>query len=229
MKSNQYYLLRREWLQYKSFGKSWLYVWCIYLLLFFLLGVGGRSFAVLLPVIMTYSAMISAQQTGEPVCAASEDFLLPVPLEQVVWARYLFTFLVSLASVVIIVAAALLQGLIFPEDAVSPLYILSIDMLYTGVITALGLPFLYRFGTTRGRILMIVVMLVGAAVGGSAAVLGLIAAGGADIPGTITLSLLAAAVLVWALMPLSLRLSVRFYRRVGPLFASDSRPRKRKS
>ena len=53
MKSMSYYLLRREWLQYRSFGKSWLLVWAIYLGLYLLMGISA-SFVITFPVSYTH-------------------------------------------------------------------------------------------------------------------------------------------------------------------------------
>ena len=92
MKSMNYYLLRREWLQYRSFGKSWLLVWAIYLGLYLLMGISASFVITFLPIIMTYSAVYTVKQAGEAVGAGTEDFLLPVPLRQVLWARYQFAF-----------------------------------------------------------------------------------------------------------------------------------------
>lgn len=75
-----YYLLRREWLQYRSFGKSWLLVWAIYLGLYLLMGISASFVITFLPIIMTYSAVYTVKQAGEAVGAGTEDFLLPVPL-----------------------------------------------------------------------------------------------------------------------------------------------------
>ena len=38
MKPMTYNLLRREWLQYKSFGRTWLWIWVLYLGMYLLLG-----------------------------------------------------------------------------------------------------------------------------------------------------------------------------------------------
>ena len=52
MKSMNYYLLRREWLQYRSFGKSWLLVWAIYLGLYLLMGISASFVITFLPIMM---------------------------------------------------------------------------------------------------------------------------------------------------------------------------------
>lgn len=61
MKSMNYYLLRREWLQYRSFGKSWLLVWAIYLGLYLLMGISASFVITFLPIIMTYSCRLHRQ------------------------------------------------------------------------------------------------------------------------------------------------------------------------
>lgn len=69
MKPMTHNLLRREWLQYKSFGRTWLWIWVLYLGMYLLLGVAAGFVVVFLPIIMAYSAIYSAKQTGEAVNA----------------------------------------------------------------------------------------------------------------------------------------------------------------
>ena len=213
MKPMTYNLLRREWLQYKSFGRTWLWMWVLYLGMYLLLGMAAGFVVVFLPIIMAYSAIYSAKQTGEAVNAGTEDFLLPVPLRDVLWAKYLFAFLMGSASAVVVLAAVLFQTLLNPEEAINPFYVLGVTMTYTAVITGVGMPLLYRFGATKARFTLLVLMGISAALGGSAAVVGLAALGG--VPDSISIALTITAVVLWALMPFSLRLTERFYRRGG--------------
>ena len=92
-------------------------------------------------------------------------------------------------------------------------YVLGVTMTYTAVITGVGMPLLYRFGATKARLTLLVLMGISAALGGSAAVVGLAALGG--VPDSISIALTITAVVLWALMPFSLRLTERFYRRGG--------------
>lgn len=110
--------------------------------------------------------------------AGTEDFLLPVPLRDVLWAKYLFAFLMGSASAVVVLAAVLFQTLLNPEEAINPFYVLGVTMTYTAVITGVGMPLLYRFGATKARFTLLVLMGISAALGGSAAVVGLAALGG---------------------------------------------------
>ena len=213
MKPMTYNLLRREWLQYKSFGRTWLWIWALYLGMYLLLGMAAGFVVVFLPIIMAYSAIYSAKQTGEAVNAGTEDFLLPVPLRDVLWAKYLFAFLMGSASAVVVLAAVLFQTLLNPEEAINAFYVLGVTMTYTAVITGVGMPLLYRFGATKARFTLLVLMGISAALGGSAAVVGLAALGG--VPDSISIALTITAVVLWALMPFSLRLTERFYRRGG--------------
>ena len=213
MKSMNYYLLRREWLQYRSFGKSWLLVWAIYLGLYLLMGISASFVITFLPIIMTYSAVYTVKQAGEVVGAGTEDFLLPVPLRQVLWARYQFAFLVGLASSVVVVCAILLRQLLNPAEKLNLLFTIGSAMAYSAVITGGSMPLLYKFGATRGRFTLLVLMGLAAALGGSAAIVGMSAIGG--IPNSAGYGIAACAVLLWALMPFSLRLTERFYRQGG--------------
>ena len=213
MKPMTYNLLRREWLQYKSFGKSWLWIWVLYLGLYLLLGLAAGFIVLFLPIVMTYSAIYSAKQTGEAVSAGIEDFLLPVPLREVLWSKYLFAFLMASISALVVLAAVMVQRLLNPEEIISPFYVLGATMTYTAVVTGGGLPLLYKFGATRGRFTMIILMGISAVLGSSVAILGLTAMGG--VPDSISIALTITAVVLWALMPFSLRLTERFYRRGG--------------
>lgn len=213
MKSMNYYLLRREWLQYRSFGKSWLLVWAIYLGLYLLMGISASFVITFLPIIMTYSAVYTVKQVGEVVGAGTEDFLLPVPLRQVLWARYQFAFLVGLASSVVVVCAILLRQLLNPAEKLNLLFTIGSAMAYSAVITGGSMPLLYKFGATRGRFTLLVLMGLAAALGGSAAIVGMSAIGG--MPNSAGYGIAACAVLLWALMPFSLRITERFYRQGG--------------
>ena len=213
MKSMSYYLLRREWLQYRSFGKSWLLVWAIYLGLYLLMGISASFVITFLPIIMTYSAVYTVKQVGEVVGAGTEDFLLPVPLRQVLWARYQFAFLVGLASSVVVVCAILLRQLLNPAEKLNLLFTIGSAMAYSAVITGGSMPLLYKFGATRGRFTLLVLMGLAAALGGSAAIVGMSAIGG--MPNSAGYGIAACAALLWALMPFSLRLTERFYRQGG--------------
>ena len=213
MKSMNYYLLRREWLQYRSFGKSWLLVWAIYLGLYLLMGISASFVITFLPIIMTYSAVYTVKQVGEVVGAGTEDFLLPVPLRQVLWARYQFAFLVGLASSVVVVRAILLRQLLNPAEKLNLLFTIGSAMAYSAVITGGSMPLLYKFGAARGRFTLLVLMGLAAALGGSAAIVGMSAIGG--MPNSAGYGIAACAVLLWALMPFSLRITERFYRQGG--------------
>lgn len=65
----------------------------------------------------------------------------------------------------------------------------------------------------QGTLTLLVIMGISAALGGSAAVVGLAALGG--VPDGAGYALTITAVVLWALMPFSLRLTERFYRRGG--------------
>lgn len=213
MKPMTYNLLRREWLQYKSFGRTWLWIWVLYLGMYLLLGMAAGFIVLFLPVVMTYSAIYSAKQTGEAVSAGTEDFLLPVPLREVLQAKYLFAFLMASISALVVLAAVMVQRILNPGEAFSIFYVLGATMTYTAVVTGGGLPLLYKFGATKGRFTLIILMGTSAALGSSVAILGLTAMGGVSDATGYALTL--TAVVLWALMPFSLRLTERFYRRGG--------------
>ena len=188
-------------------------MWAIYLGLYLLMGISASFVITFLPIIMTYSAVYTVKQAGEAVGAGTEDFLLPVPLRQVLWARYQFAFLVGLASSVVVVCAILLRQLLNPAEKLNLLFTIGSAMAYSAVITGGSMPLLYKFGATRGRFTLLVLMGLAAALGGSAAIVGMSAIGG--MPNSAGYGIAACAVLLWALMPFSLRLTERFYRQGG--------------
>ena len=103
MRSELSLLLRREWEQYRSVnGKAMLLIWVVYLLTFLVAHNQMIFMVVYLPVLMGYSAITGAKQQGETVHQGNEDFLLPVPLEDIIRARYLFVFGITLVSSLVV-------------------------------------------------------------------------------------------------------------------------------
>ena len=112
-----------------------------------------------------------------------------------------------------VVCAILLRQLLNPAEKLNLLFTIGSAMAYSAVITGGSMPLLYKFGATRGRFTLLVLMGLAAALGGSAAIVGMSAIGG--IPNSAGYGIAACAVLLWALMPFSLRLTERFYRQGG--------------
>lgn len=127
-------------------------------------------------------------------------------------AKYLFTLLVSLAALAL---AALLQALLFFLGRAGTATLLEAELSAVApagfgiLMTAILLPLLFRFGSQRGRLylVLVVAVLTGGTVGGAMVL------SEAGLDASILLTLLAAAPLVGlvALVP-SYFLSLRIYR-----------------
>lgn len=88
--------------------------------------------------------------------------MLPYRVGQIVGSKYLLSYLFTLLGGSIIVLSAVIQGIaVKPADLGEPIQMvamLGVSMLF---VTALGVPILYRFGSEKGRLAMILVMGVG--------------------------------------------------------------------
>ena len=176
MKNISALLLRREWTRYHSFGGSWLFIWGIYLVIFLLTGQSGSFFLVFLPMIMSYGALVTASQAGEAVLAGTEDFLLPVPLRRVIWARYQLVFLIGLASSLLCIIMLFLGRLLHPSDSFySPVFLFGMGMLTAGASAVFVGPIIFRWEFGRSRVLNTLIIGLGAAVGAGSSALVIIA------------------------------------------------------
>ena len=138
--------------------------------------------------------------------------MLPYRTGQLVWSKYLLSYLYTLLGGGIIVLGAFLRGMTtgaadWKETAEMSVMLASV-MLF---ITALGLPLLYRFGSEKGRLAMILCMGIG--IGAAMGLMGIFG----ELPKLpeIPLPVLAAgiAVLAAGATYASFRLSVHFYRK----------------
>ncbi len=133
--------------------------------------------------------------------------MLPYRPEQLVWSKYLLAYLFTLLGGAVIVVSAAIQQADWRET-LEMAALLTVSMLF---VTALGLPALYRFGSEKGRYVMILVMGVG--VGAALGVMGIFGETPElpDLPLPAVLLLLAA--LAAGATYVSFRVSVRFYRK----------------
>ena len=133
--------------------------------------------------------------------------MLPYRPEQLVWSKYLLAYLFTLLGGAVIVVSAAIQRADWRET-LEMAALLAVSMLF---VTALGLPALYRFGSEKGRYVMILVMGVG--VGAALGVMGIFG----ETPELPDLRLPAVLLLLAALAAgatyVSFRVSVRFYRK----------------
>jgi len=145
--------------------------------------------------------------------------MLPYTPKQIVFSKYLIGGIYALIGEIIIILGALVRGALKPG---------SVDwadtwgtslMLVVAIVTlsALAYPAIYRFGTEKGRLVLLVVM--GAAAGAMAALTGVLLDNHVDLRSAPWLVAVLVVIAVGALC-LSFRLSVRFYRkRVGGAYA----------
>lgn len=141
--------------------------------------------------------------------------MLPYGPERLVWSKYLLSYAFALLAGVILFGSAWLRDAIRP-GCVDWLSISRLGMallVMALVIPALVIPCLYRFGSERARLVMVLVMVLVMAAGGSVA-LGMMSLL-EELPALSGYMLLTAAAVVSTLAVsatwLSFRLCVRFY------------------
>ena len=153
--------------------------------------------------------------TGEAVNAGTEDFLLPVPLRRVIWARYQLVFLIGLASSLFCIIMLFLGRLLHPSDSFySPVFLFGMGMLTAGASAVFVGPIIFRWEFGRSRVLNTLIISLGAAVGAGSSALVIIASNGGGL-GMLDLVPLLGAVLLWALAPASCALAEKNYRKGG--------------
>ena len=168
----------------------------------------GNTYAMMLAVMMPMNSIAYDERCKWDRYAA----MLPYRVGQLVWSKYLLSYLYTLLGGGIIVLGAFLRGMTTGaadwKETAEMSVMLAVVMLF---ITALGLPMLYRFGSEKGRLAMILCM--GAGVGAAMGLMGIFG----ELPELpeIPMPVVAAAVAVLAvgLTWLSFRMSVYFYRK----------------
>ena len=172
------------------------------------LGAFGSTYAMMMAIMMPLSSIAYDERCKWDRYAA----MLPYRTGQLVWSKYLLSYFYTLLGGGIIVLGAFLRGVTtgaadWKETAETSL-MLAVVMLF---ITALGLPMLYRFGSEKGRLAMILCMGVG--VGAAMGLMGIFG----ELPKLPELSLPVMIVVVVALAAgatwLSFRMSVHFYKK----------------
>ena len=172
------------------------------------LGAFGSTYAMMMAVMMPLNSIAYDERCKWDRYAA----MLPYRTGQLVWSKYLLSYLYTLLGGGIIILGAFLRGVTTGaadwKETGEMCVMLVIVMLF---ITALSLPILYRFGSEKGRLAMILCMGVG--VGAAMGLMGIFG----ELPKLPELSLpvviaLAAALAAGATYA-SFRLSVHFYRK----------------
>lgn len=169
----------------------------------------GSTYAMMLAFMLPMNSIAYDERCSWDRYAA----MLPYRAEQIVWSKYVLGYLYTLLGEAIIFLTPLLRQM-FMHAAVDWSEVLQMNAMLAIVMAlmlSLGLPTLYRFGSEKGRLMMIVIM--GVSVGAAVAVTR-VAAGAIQItlpPVPVLLAISAAAVA--AATYVSFRVSVRFYRK----------------
>ena len=204
-------LLQKDFYLMRTLARSYAFILGVFFLIY-LTGVYDGTFLCTFLVLMC--VMIPANTFSYDEQAKWDKYAASLPAGRpgVVRAKYLFTLLVSLAALAL---AALLQALLFFLGRAGTATLLEAELSAVApagfgiLMTAILLPLLFRFGSQRGRLylVLVVAVLTGGTVGGAMVL------SEAGLGASILLTLLAAAPLVGlvALVP-SYFLSLRSYR-----------------
>lgn len=168
----------------------------------------GNTYAMMLAAMMPMNSIAYDERCKWDRYAA----MLPYRVSQLVWSKYLLAYLYTLLGSGIMVLGTLLRSVTGGTadwlETAQTCVMLALVMLF---ITALGLPVLYRFGSEKGRLAMILCM--GASVGAAMGLLGIFG----ELPEFPELPLpvvmVGVAVLAVVVTGVSVRLSVHFYRK----------------
>lgn len=167
----------------------------------------GSTYAMMLALMMPLNSIAYDERCKWDRYAA----MLPCRVGQLVWSKYLLAYLYTLLGGGIIVLGTFLRGMVTGaadwRETAELSAMLAVVMLF---ITAVGLPVLYRFGSEKGRLVMILCM--GAGVGAALGLMGFFG----EVPELPQLPLPVAAagvaVLAAGATYISFRLSVHFYK-----------------
>lgn len=139
--------------------------------------------------------------------------MLPYRASQIVWSKYLLSYLYTLLREAIIFLSPLLRQM-FTRAAVDWPGVFQMNAMLAIVmvlIVSLGLPALYRFGAEKGRLVMLLLLAIGTgtAVAVTKAVIGDLRITMPPVPVLLAASVPAAAAVTY----FSFRLSVHFYKK----------------
>ena len=168
----------------------------------------GATYAMMLALMMPLTSIAYDERCKWDKYAA----MLPYTPGQIVWSKYLLAYFYTVLGGGIIVLGTLLRGIVTEsvdwELTAQLTVMMGVAMLF---VMALGLPVIYRFGSEKGRFVMIVIMGLGVGVA-----LGLMGVFG-ELPELPSLPLPAVAAIVAALVVAatyaSFRASVHFYKK----------------
>ena len=172
------------------------------------LGAFGSTYAMMMAFMLPLNSIAYDERCKWDRYAA----MLPYRADQIVWSKYLLSFIFTLLAEGIVLLGGAVQCFLKDSldlaETVQTGLLLAVAMVF---ITSLGLPAIYRFGSEKGRLVMILIM--GAGLGAALGIGNILE----EIPGQRELPfpvlLLLGAVLAAAATCLSFRLSVYFYKK----------------
>jgi len=173
------------------------------------LGAFGNTYAMMLAFMLPLNSIAYDERCKWDRYAA----MLPYQAGQIVWSKYLLSYIYTALAEGIILLGARIRDVIQPgsgdwTDTWQLAALLAVIMV---LLTALGLPLLYRFGSEKGRLVMF--MVLGAGVGITFALTReLLVTKDLTLPPLPVLAAAAAAVVV-LLTYVSFHVSVSFYRK----------------
>lgn len=126
------------------------------------MGTLANTYAVVMAIMIPLSTITYDEQCEWDKYAA----MLPYTPWQIVWSKYVLTFLCLFAGAAMILLASAMravygEGLLYGEELLGNLALLLAVLLMLDV----SLPLVYRFGSEKGRLVMILVMLACLAAG----------------------------------------------------------------
>lgn len=172
------------------------------------MGAFGSTYAMMMALMMPLNSIAYDERCKWDRYAA----MLPYKTEQIVWSKYVLSYIFTLLAECILLLGAFIRsrlsiGFDVTEEIQTGL-LLAVAMLF---VISLGLPSLYRFGSEKGRLVMIVLMGVG--IGIALGIINILeeVPGQAKVPFPVFLLLALAAAVAFTYA--SFRLSVYFYRK----------------
>ena len=120
------------------------------------MGSFGSTYAMMMALMIPLNAIAYDEKCKWDRYAA----MLPYKVGQLVWSKYLLAYLFTLlAGGIIVLGGGLITGsAVNWGETLEMILMLGVSMLF---VTALGLPTLYRFGSEKGRFIMILILGVG--------------------------------------------------------------------
>lgn len=125
------------------------------------MGSFGATYAMMLALMMPLTSIAYDERSKWDKYAA----MLPYTPGQIVWSKYLLAYFYTVLGIGIIVLGTLLRGMTTGssdwKETMEFAVLMGVTMLF---IMAIGLPVIYRFGSEKGRLAMIIVMGIGVGV-----------------------------------------------------------------